>query len=152
MRGERPGRGDLDVGHPRPEPHHPAPGRHALAHHRDAGGRCGPAGRGERERVPLRRGRAAGAGGLQTAARPVAAQYVRGHAGDEARVTGSGLNWTIVCPPRLNSGPRTRRIRSRVGANVRGSYRLGRADLADFLLRAAADDVLARATVSVAAA
>ncbi len=67
-------------------------------------------------------------------------------------MTGSGLNWTIVCPPRLNSGPRTRRIRSRVGANVRGSYRLGRADLADFLLRAAADDVLARATVSVAAA
>ncbi|WP_199433010.1 NAD(P)-dependent oxidoreductase [Qaidamihabitans albus] len=64
----------------------------------------------------------------------------------------SGLRWTIVRPPQLTDGPRTGAVRSRIDANVRGSFRISRADLADFLLRAAGDESLAGVAVSVARA
>lgn len=68
----------------------------------------------------------------------------------EKIVAASDLDWTIVRPPRLTEGPRTGRIRSRVGANVRGSFSISRADLAEFLVRTATDGVPNRAPVSVA--
>jgi putative NADH-flavin reductase len=82
--------------------------------------------------------------------------YVLRHAFADMRameeiVRASGLDWTIVLPPRLTDGPRTGRFRSRVGANVRGSFSITRADLADAVLRAVRDDRLRQAALSVAA-
>ncbi|SCL56098.1 Putative NADH-flavin reductase [Micromonospora eburnea] len=55
----------------------------------------------------------------------------------EEVVRHSGLDATVVRPPRLTDGPRTGTYRTAVGHNVRGGLRLSRADLADFLLRCA---------------
>ncbi|MEV0382997.1 NAD(P)H-binding protein [Nonomuraea sp. NPDC050643] len=56
---------------------------------------------------------------------------------DEA-VRGSGLDWTIMRPPRLTDGAR-RAYRTAVDRNVRGGITIGRADLAHATL-AALDD------------
>jgi len=69
----------------------------------------------------------------------------------ERRVIDSGLDWTIVRPPKLTDKPHTGRIRSATEGNVRGSFTISRADLADYVLRAAADPGMTRAAVSVAA-
>jgi putative NADH-flavin reductase len=66
-------------------------------------------------------------------------------------VRASGLDWTIMLPPRLTDRPATGRIRRRVGANVRGSYTMTRADLATAVLQAVTDDALRDASLSVAA-
>jgi uncharacterized protein YbjT (DUF2867 family) len=66
-------------------------------------------------------------------------------------VRASGLDWTIVLPPQLVDRPATGRIRRRVGANVRGSFRITRPDLAAAVLQAVTDDSLRAATLSVAA-
>ncbi|NIH85971.1 NAD(P)-dependent oxidoreductase [Amycolatopsis granulosa] len=68
----------------------------------------------------------------------------------ERRVTASGLDWTIVRPPKLSDGPHTGRIASETRGNVRGSFTISRADLADYILRAVADPALSRVAVSVA--
>ncbi|NIH82972.1 NAD(P)-dependent oxidoreductase [Amycolatopsis viridis] len=68
----------------------------------------------------------------------------------ERRVTASGLDWTIVRPPKLSDGPHTGRIASETRGNVRGSFTISRADLADYVLRAVADPALSRVAVSVA--
>ncbi|MTD58448.1 NAD(P)-dependent oxidoreductase [Amycolatopsis pithecellobii] len=70
----------------------------------------------------------------------------------EDQVAASGLEWTIVRPPRLTTGPHTGRITSSVGRNVRGSFSISRADLADYVLRTAGDSALIRQAVSVAKA
>jgi putative NADH-flavin reductase len=72
------------------------------------------------------------------------------HAMEEI-VQASGLDWTIVLPPQLTDGPRTGRVRRRVGGNVRGSYRITRADLAAAVLQAVTDDAVRGASLSVAA-
>ncbi len=82
--------------------------------------------------------------------------YVLRHAFADMRametiVRASGLDWTIVLPPQLTDGPRTGRVRRRVGANVRGSYRIARADLADAVLQAVTDDAVRGTSLSVAA-
>jgi len=48
----------------------------------------------------------------------------------------SGLDWTIVRPPRLTNGPLTRRYRTAVGQNLRRGVVISRADVAHFMLRA----------------
>ncbi|WP_219418619.1 NAD(P)-dependent oxidoreductase [Pseudonocardia nigra] len=63
----------------------------------------------------------------------------------------SELDWTIVLPPRLTDKPRTGAVRTRVGANVRGSFSITRADLATAVLAAATDRALRGASLSVAA-
>ena len=59
----------------------------------------------------------------------------------EALVAGSGLEWTIVRPPRLMNGEATGRTRSAAGVKDfrRGPYTISRADLAAVLLDLAAD-------------
>lgn len=69
----------------------------------------------------------------------------------EEVVRASGLDWTIVLPPRLTDRPATGRIRRRVGGNVRGSYSMTRADLAAAVLQAVTDDGVRSASLSVAA-
>jgi putative NADH-flavin reductase len=68
----------------------------------------------------------------------------------EDRVLASSLEWTIVRPPRLTDWAHSGKIAASVEGNVRGSFSIGRADLADYLLRAAFDDSLDRTAVSVA--
>lgn len=53
----------------------------------------------------------------------------------EEVVRGSGLEWTIVRPPRLTNKPRTGKYRTAIDRTVRRGYTIGRADLADLLLR-----------------
>jgi putative NADH-flavin reductase len=46
----------------------------------------------------------------------------------------SGLDWTVVRPPRLTDGPRTGRYRTAYGQNLRGGALVSRADVADLML------------------
>jgi putative NADH-flavin reductase len=50
-------------------------------------------------------------------------------------VRDSGLDWTIVRPPRLTDKPRTGAYRTALGQNVRGGFLVSRADVADLMLR-----------------
>jgi putative NADH-flavin reductase len=48
----------------------------------------------------------------------------------------SGLDWTVVRPPRLTDKPRTGTYRTAYGQNVRRGFLVSRADVADLMLRA----------------
>jgi putative NADH-flavin reductase len=47
---------------------------------------------------------------------------------------GSGLDWTILRPPQLTGKPLTGTYRTAIGQNVRGGFRIPRADLAHYML------------------
>src|SRR5215469_5922058 len=47
---------------------------------------------------------------------------------------GSGLDWTILRPPQLTGKPLTGTYRTAIGRNVRGGFRIPRADLAHYML------------------
>jgi putative NADH-flavin reductase len=55
-------------------------------------------------------------------------------AGMEDVLRHSGLDWTVVRPPRLTSKPATGAYRTAVGRNVRGGALIARADVAGFML------------------
>jgi hypothetical protein len=59
----------------------------------------------------------------------------------EDAVTQSGLDWTIVRPPRLVDKPFSGSYRIESGHNLRGGRSISRADLAHFMLRAAGQSV-----------
>jgi putative NADH-flavin reductase len=63
-------------------------------------------------------------------------------------VRDSGLDWTIMRPPRLTNGKR-RPYRTSLDVNVRGGIMIGRADLADAILTALADPATAGHTISL---
>ncbi|MFD0905259.1 NAD(P)-dependent oxidoreductase [Actinomadura sediminis] len=65
-------------------------------------------------------------------------------------VRASGLDWTIVRPPRLTDGDGKGRYRAAVDRNVLGGFTLARADLALALLDHAADPSSIGRVVSVA--
>ena len=48
----------------------------------------------------------------------------------------SGLDWTVVRPPKLTDKPLTGTYRTAFGQNVRGGWSVPRADVADLMLRA----------------
>jgi uncharacterized protein YbjT (DUF2867 family) len=87
--------------------------------------------------------------------KPVLGWFLRHQFADmrsmEDVVRASGLDWTIVLPPQLTDGPRTGKVRRRVGANVRGSYRITRADLAAAVVAAVSDEEVRGKALSVAA-
>ena len=56
----------------------------------------------------------------------------------EDLVRDSGLDWTIVRPPRLSDKPLTGTYRTAPGQNLPGGWIVPRADVAHFMLRAAA--------------
>jgi putative NADH-flavin reductase len=62
----------------------------------------------------------------------------------------SDLDWTVVRPPRLTSGPRTDRYRTAIGANVRSGYVVSRADVAHCMLSALDNPATIREAVGVA--
>ncbi|WP_414936232.1 NAD(P)-dependent oxidoreductase [Amycolatopsis sp. cmx-11-51] len=88
--------------------------------------------------------------------KPILGKFLRHAFADmiaaERIVRASDLDWTIVRPPRLLNGPHTGAIAARTDGNVRGSYSINRADVADYLLRAASDDSLIHRTASIARA
>jgi nucleoside-diphosphate-sugar epimerase len=47
-----------------------------------------------------------------------------------------GLDWTVVRPPRLTDGPLTASYRTEYGQNIRGGFRISRADVAHLMLQA----------------
>ncbi len=59
------------------------------------------------------------------------------------------LDWTVVRPPRLVDGPRTGRYRTSTGSNVPRSTSIGRADVADLMLRVLADPAAVRQLVGI---
>ena len=69
---------------------------------------------------------------------PVIKAVFRGHYADLARMEDvlrdSGLDWTVVRPPRLTNKPATGRYRTAAGQNVRGGALISRADVAGFML------------------
>jgi putative NADH-flavin reductase len=68
----------------------------------------------------------------------------------EREVRASGLDWTIVRPPRLLDRPHTGRYRTAVDRNVRGGYQISRADVADGIRRAIIDPTTTGHTIAVA--
>jgi putative NADH-flavin reductase len=61
----------------------------------------------------------------------------------------SGLDWTIVRPPRLTDKPRTRAYRVREDHLPRFGFTISRADVADFVLKCAENHVSSRKIVGV---
>jgi uncharacterized protein YbjT (DUF2867 family) len=49
-------------------------------------------------------------------------------------LAGSGLDWTVVRPPRLTGKPATGRYRTAYGQNLRGGLSVPRADVAQYML------------------
>ncbi len=47
----------------------------------------------------------------------------------------SGLDWTLIRPPRLTGKPLTGSYRTEVGRNIRGGFLVSRADVAHLMLR-----------------
>jgi putative NADH-flavin reductase len=70
--------------------------------------------------------------------------------GMEDLVAVSGLDWTVVRPPRLTNGKATGSYRTEVGRNVRGGIQVSRADTAACVLRSLSEPGWVRAAVSVA--
>ncbi|MFI0349690.1 NAD(P)-dependent oxidoreductase [Actinomadura sp. 9N407] len=68
----------------------------------------------------------------------------------EARLGGSGLDWTIVRPPRLLDKPGKGTYRKATDLNVRRGFHIPRADLATALLDLVGDRASVRHIVSVA--
>jgi uncharacterized protein YbjT (DUF2867 family) len=54
----------------------------------------------------------------------------------EDMLAGSGLEWTVVRPPRLTDGPRTGAYRTAYGRNLRRGLTVSRADVAHLMLAA----------------
>jgi putative NADH-flavin reductase len=68
----------------------------------------------------------------------------------EEEVRNSGVDWTIMRPPRLTDKRRTGRYRLAVNGNLRRGYTISRADLADAILRVLGDPDAVKATIGIA--
>jgi len=77
--------------------------------------------------------------------RPLLLSLLRRHYDDlqrmEALLAASPLRWTIVRPTRLLDRPKTGHYRTAIDALVPGSMSITRADVAEFMLKCATDDV-----------
>jgi len=62
----------------------------------------------------------------------------------------SGLDWTVVRPPRLSSKPGTGRYRTAYGQNGRGGWIVPRADVAQLMLRAVGQPETIKQVIGVA--
>lgn len=62
----------------------------------------------------------------------------------------SGIDWTVVRPPRLTNKPLTGRYRTAINGNVPRGYTISRADVAHAMLALLADPATIRAAVGVA--
>jgi putative NADH-flavin reductase len=62
----------------------------------------------------------------------------------------SGLDWTVVRPPRLTQGPLTGRYRVAYGRNLRGGWSVSRADVAQLMLRVLEQPATIKQAVGIA--
>jgi putative NADH-flavin reductase len=67
----------------------------------------------------------------------------------EKEIRSSGLDWTIVRPPRLTDKPARGRYRLAVNRSVRRGYIIARADLAAAILTLLADPTAVRAAIGI---
>jgi putative NADH-flavin reductase len=67
----------------------------------------------------------------------------------EETIRRSGTDWTILRPPWLSDGPRTGTYRQARDANLRGGYRISRADLADAILASLQDPDTVKVTIAI---
>lgn len=71
---------------------------------------------------------------------PLTRVALRRHYADLAEMedvlAGSGLDWTVIRPPRLTDQPLTGRYRTALGQNLRGGFLVSRANVAHQMLRA----------------
>ncbi|RKE20090.1 NAD(P)-dependent oxidoreductase [Streptomyces sp. TLI_171] len=85
---------------------------------------------------------------------PMVKRVLRAHYADLARmedvVLASGLDWTVVRPPRLTDKPLTRDYRVAYGQNLRGGSTVSRADVAHCMLRSVTDPDTAGRILGVA--
>jgi putative NADH-flavin reductase len=90
---------------------------------------------------------------LRAVVKPILQRALRHHYADAMRaedlLRSTELDWTIARPPRLTNGPRRGAYRTDPTRNVRGGSTISRADLADFLLRAATDPTTIHRTISL---
>ncbi|GAA2308315.1 SDR family oxidoreductase [Glycomyces scopariae] len=95
-----------------------------------------------------------GDGPLLRLVTPIVKRALAAHYADLARmedlVVDSGLDWTVVRPPRLTDVPAKGAWRTAEGAQPRNGWTLGRADLAAAMLAAAADADAAGKVLGVA--
>ncbi|HEX6676717.1 MAG TPA: NAD(P)-binding oxidoreductase [Actinomycetes bacterium] len=68
----------------------------------------------------------------------------------EDLLRGSGLDWTVVRPPRLTDKPLSGRYRTAYGQNVRGGWLVSRADVAHLMLGVLAQPETIKQVVGVA--
>lgn len=87
-------------------------------------------------------------------AAPLAKAVLREHYADLARMEevlrNSGLDWTVVRPPRLTDKPLTRTYRTALGHNLPGGVTISRADVAHLMLRALDQPATIQQTVGIA--
>jgi putative NADH-flavin reductase len=85
---------------------------------------------------------------------PLAKASLRKHYADlglmEDIVRDSGLDWTVVRPPRLTDKPLTGTYRTAYGQNVRGGWSISRADVAHLMLRALEQPETIKQTIGIA--
>lgn len=67
----------------------------------------------------------------------------------EKKVRGSGLDWTIVRPPRLTNGPKTGMYRMAMNRHLPKAQGIARADLADYMIKSIFDEVSYQAIVEI---
>jgi uncharacterized protein YbjT (DUF2867 family) len=65
-------------------------------------------------------------------------------------VRDSGLDWTVVRPPRLSDGRLTGTYRTAYGQNIRGGWIVSRADVAQLMLRALDEPETIKQTLGIA--
>lgn len=68
----------------------------------------------------------------------------------EELIRASSVDWTIVRPPALTTGPRTGAYRTGTDLPIRITSNISRADLAEFLLREAVEGRYDRQTLRIA--
>jgi uncharacterized protein YbjT (DUF2867 family) len=85
---------------------------------------------------------------------PMVKRVLREHYADLARMEdvlrNSGLDWTVVRPPRLTDRPLSASYRTAYGRNPRRGLKISRADVAHYMLRALAQPESVGRTVGVA--
>ena len=90
----------------------------------------------------------------RTVAMPLLRRLLRGVYGDlasmEADIAASGLDWTVIRPPRLQDKPLTGKYRLAIGVNVARGLTVGRADVAHAMLAVLDDPATFGQAVGVA--
>jgi putative NADH-flavin reductase len=90
----------------------------------------------------------------RTIAKPILKRVLRYALADsinmEEHLRQTGLDWTVVRPPRLTNGKYTGRYRTAHDANVRGGISVSRANVAAAILATLEDPTATRAAIGVA--